>query len=164
MESFTDCNEVTLLPEKSDTQICRKIGRDKKKLSKVNSQHGNIKKELAEPSSADRGDTSLRRSSRARKQVVSYCGEDFVTELKKKNKESKSKGEKTDNNTPEKEEIAESGGGNDLEESVIEVSTTNDGSKQRNTPAGSPMKQTLHELNQKRTKPVIGKFFHHNYI
>lgn len=164
MENFTDCNEVTLLPEKSDTQICRKIGRDKKKLSKVNSQHGNIKKELAEPSSADRGDTSLRRSSRARKQVVSYCGEDFVAELKKKNKEGKSKGEKTDNNTPEKEEIAESGGGIDLEESVIEVSTTNDGSKQRNTPAGSPMKQTLHELNQKRTKPVIGKFFHHNYI
>ena len=164
MENFTDCNEVTLLPEKSDTQICRKIGRDKKKLSKVNSQHGNIKKELAEPSSADRGDTSLRRSSRARKQVVSYCGEDFVAELKKKNKEGKSKGEKTDNTTPEKEEIAESGGGIDLEESVIEVSTTNDGSKQRNTPAGSPMKQTLHELNQKRTKPVIGKFFHHNYI
>ena len=159
MESFTDFNEVTLLPEKSDTQICRKIGRNKKKLSKVNSQHGNIKEELAEPSSADRGDTSLRRSSRARKQVVSYSEEDLLAKSKKKNREGKSKGEKRDNNTPKKEELPEGGGGNDLEESVMEVSTTNDEGKQGNTLAGNPDKQTLHELNQKRTKPIIGIFF-----
>ena len=158
MDSFTDYNEITPLPEKSDTQICMKIGRNKKKLSKVNSQCGNIKEELAEPSSADRGNTSLRRSSRARKQVVSYCEEDFVGELKKKNKEAKIKGEKRDNETPKKEELPEGEGVNDLEESVMEVSMTNGEGKQRNTPAASPMKQT-HELNQKRTKPVIGIFF-----
>ena len=57
----------------------------------LNSQHGNIKEELVEPSSADRGDTSLRRSSRAWKQVVSYCEEDFVAGLKKKKRRVKIK-------------------------------------------------------------------------
>ena len=59
---------------------------------------------------------------------------------------------------PKKEELPEAGEGNDLEESMMKLSTTNGEGKQRNTPAASSTKQTLHELYQKRNKPVNRSF------